>query len=800
MCLFLFYYRHSKKNLMNSVPQKPLLNPSSRFSENVFRQAQSLDLNDELFEDRIPVSGVTIDGPFSRDLDDAIWLEKGEDGWIVTVTIADVAALVTPDSYIHQEAVARAFTRYYRESSNPMIPRVLSENRLSLLEHQKRPTMSVRVRLDQNMNIADTSIFESVLVSQKRFSYEEADKVISNSEEKHHELLKNSLAVAHGLYQRRRVQGALSLFDPQYGWKTDEEGQMRKMSERENYLANYVIQEFMILANQAVAEFFVREDTHILFRNHLAKALSNPNRSELQSQLDLAVTNTQVRKQLSNNLRLTLDRAQYSPYLKGHYALGLKAYTHFTSPIRRVADLITHRIVKCFLSGQELPFEVSFLEKVSAHVHQTVISIQEAAQKRREERALKEGNRTAVTTEQGSFGGGVSFQSTRKTKPRFQVQGKPDKKKNVEREGNLFFFEKSPKLMLKEYTQAHKKNMPQYECVEKEKDGNHFFEAICSFDENSFVGSGPSKRQAEFRATLEALKNFGLIPEAVVKINAMELPLHEDKPEQNFKELMRQFSVAKKLGLPAYSSQNISQDGVSYFHSECRFGVVLVEAKALAKKHSEQHAAKRMYDFLNDFLASVPSLKTPVQNTAEVVELKNDVPNKSPSENYVGELNFIAQTLRMLPPKYTFSEVVQDAQRYYTCRCTFKNKVFEGVALIKKEAKQWAAKKALEYAQPLKEKKESMKQKLPEICLEENATLSLFNFVAQKKYKKPKYTNQRRVEDQYVLDLNFKIDADTQFSVSGQGENVKTAKHDASRKMLFLLAAKNLLVLKESTG
>jgi len=132
-------------------------------------QAEALTLPESLWQ-RPQVQGITIDGPTSKDLDDAIYIEATPTGAIASIHIADVSELVTMGSPLDKVALARTQTRYLRRGNIPMLPPALSEDKLSLLEGQPRPTLTIQVSLNHQAEIVTTEIFESWLISAKRFS------------------------------------------------------------------------------------------------------------------------------------------------------------------------------------------------------------------------------------------------------------------------------------------------------------------------------------------------------------------------------------------------------------------------------------------------------------------------------------------------------------------------------------------------------------------------------------------------------------------------------------------------------
>lgn len=331
----------------------------NRFSPDVIKVAKRLVLADELWQ-RPQVPGITIDGPTSRDLDDAIWIEATESGTVLSIHIADVCELVEKGSILDKVALSRTVTRYFSNGNAPMLPRPLSEDKLSLLENQKRPTLTIQVTLDANAQMIDMEIFESWLTSQKRFTYAEASQPDS------HSAFQETLEMAHQwalhLYRNRLTSGAIGATQTAQGQWLTEEG---SLSQSEHHRSHILIQEFMILANRAVAQWLADQDIPALYRNHTARAIA-PDRETMYQTLLTLGSNAAIRQRLYS----WMNRAEYGPVLIGHFALNLPAYCHFTSPIRRLADLINHRIVKAVLKQEDVPYTVPDLEQLGQHIAQ----------------------------------------------------------------------------------------------------------------------------------------------------------------------------------------------------------------------------------------------------------------------------------------------------------------------------------------------------------------------------------------------------------------------------------------------
>jgi ribonuclease R len=331
------------------------------FSPQAIALAQTLTLQPELWK-RPQVQGITIDGPDSRDLDDAIWIEPTATGAILSVHIADVSELVAIGSILDKVAIARTTTQYFKNGNAPMLPSSLSENKLSLLEYQDRPTLTVQVTLDRNAQIQKTEIFESWLRSRRKFSYREAEAAQQDPHSPFSTLLQTAYRCAELLYRDRLNTGAIgATLTAQGDWLT-EEGSLIQGQRHNSHL---LIQEFMILANRAVAQWLAERDIPALYRNHTARVIAPDRETMYQTMLSLGSAQA-IRQRLAS----WLNRAEYGPTLIGHFALNLPAYCHFTSPIRRLADLINHRIVKAILKQQENPYTKVELEQLGAHIAQ----------------------------------------------------------------------------------------------------------------------------------------------------------------------------------------------------------------------------------------------------------------------------------------------------------------------------------------------------------------------------------------------------------------------------------------------
>lgn len=368
-------------------------------------------------------TGFTIDGPTSRDLDDAIEIEKLDVGWRVVVFIADVASRVPkgdkldlgyeidaaerspregepppePGTKVRiRGARERVETRYHAQGNIPMLPRFLSEDKLSLHERKRRNVMRVEVTLDEALDPADVAnVTFGPFKSRKRLSYPDIPDILADAEHPDHALIKPAAQLAERLIERRRAMGAFVLYDLNAGWVVDEDGFLKKLERDDSTFGYVIVQELMILANQELARWCAHHDVPILYRTHTAKAHA-PDRGEILGELRAALGQTYgVIEQLRQRVHLVMNRARYEPVLRGHYGLNVPCYMHATSPIRRYADLVNQRQVRAKVLGEPYPHTREDLEAIAAEINAFIDARKEATHLFLKDRAMTEAKRQA---------------------------------------------------------------------------------------------------------------------------------------------------------------------------------------------------------------------------------------------------------------------------------------------------------------------------------------------------------------------------------------------------------------------
>lgn len=319
--------------------------------------------------DRPNVLGITIDDDSTKDIDDAVWIEEVGSEFRVLVSIADAASKVPQKSALDDRARTAIVTQYLRDSNRPMLPRRLAENAISLLPNQPRNTVTVAFSVSAHMIPKLESIYLSRLTSQGRVAYSEIGRIVGDATHAFHGMLKVASKLSFGMLAQRRSNGAMALYDLNNNWATSEDGKVRRFINKDACVGHIIIQEMMIAANTLVAQFAVENKIPILFRNHQARPSSMP-REQLLLELFNEYADPKDLERLQRSVHMTMERATYGEAASGHYGLNIPYYTHFTSPIRRYADLATHRQIRGFLRNDPLPYSVEELAALAKHINE----------------------------------------------------------------------------------------------------------------------------------------------------------------------------------------------------------------------------------------------------------------------------------------------------------------------------------------------------------------------------------------------------------------------------------------------
>ena len=339
-----------------------------------------LDLRDELI--------VTIDGDDAKDLDDAISLEKLENGnYYLGVHIADVSYYVTENSALDHEAINRGTSIYLVDRVIPMLPHKLSNGVCSLNPNVDRLTISCFMEINQEGHVINHSIEESVIHSKERMTYNNVNKILDGDNEllQKYDHVKSLFHLMHELALKLRVQreqrGAIDFDVNEAKILVDKKGKPVDVVMRSRGASEKIIEEFMLLANQTIARNFNDLDIPFIYRIHeypkenkllqfaaIAKTLGYEIKGSLQAvhpkQLSDIVEMVKGKDEqgvISALLLRCMQKARYDIQCLGHFGLADPYYTHFTSPIRRYPDLLVHRLIREYL------FKHQMNEKVITH-------------------------------------------------------------------------------------------------------------------------------------------------------------------------------------------------------------------------------------------------------------------------------------------------------------------------------------------------------------------------------------------------------------------------------------------------
>lgn len=355
------------------------------FPQKVLDEAQkvAIEIPQEEIDRRLDLRDMnifTIDGEDAKDLDDAVSIEILDNGnFKLGVHIADVTHYVKEKSKLDKEALKRATSVYLVDKVIPMLPKTLSNGVCSLNPFEDKLTLSVFMEIDHNGEVIKHDIKETIINSKARMTYTEVSDILEKDDEK----LKNTFSkvandfftaekLARILMKRREKRGAIDFDFPEAKIILNKDGDVVDIKQYERRISNRIIEEFMLITNETVAEHFFWLNMPFVYRVHETPAhekietlnkfistfgyvikgdLESVHPKALQGIIEKIHGKTEE-KAISTIMLRSLKQARYSPECVGHFGLAAQYYSHFTSPIRRYPDLQIHRIIKEFLNGK----------------------------------------------------------------------------------------------------------------------------------------------------------------------------------------------------------------------------------------------------------------------------------------------------------------------------------------------------------------------------------------------------------------------------------------------------------------
>ncbi|SEQ89526.1 ribonuclease R [Nitrosomonas sp. Nm51] len=322
---------------------------------------------------------VTIDGETARDFDDAVYCACDDDGFVLYVAIADVSQYVHPGDAFDKEAFSRGNSVYFPLRVIPMLPEVLSNGLCSLNPKLNRLCMTCEIRFDAQGERQHYVFYPALMRSHARLTYTQVAAMLAaptSKEAKRHAKLMPDLKNLHALFKvllkTRKKRGAIDFETTETQMFFNDQGKIEKIEPVQRNDAHRLIEECMLAANVCAADFLQQHEHPVLFRTHETPAADKLEAlrhflKEVGVQLggknkpkasDYARTLNKIKNRPDKHLLQTvmlrsLPQAQYSPDNCGHFGLAYDAYAHFTSPIRRYPDLLTHRAIKAVLRGEQ---------------------------------------------------------------------------------------------------------------------------------------------------------------------------------------------------------------------------------------------------------------------------------------------------------------------------------------------------------------------------------------------------------------------------------------------------------------
>ena len=375
-----------------------------KFSNEVIKEVDRIeeDFSKELEnrKDLRHLNIVTIDGADAKDLDDAVYVEKTDLGYKLYVSIADVSYYIKEGTELDTEALKRGNSIYLVDRVIPMLPRKLSNNLCSLNPHEDKLTFTVEIDFDARGKVIGNDFYKSVIKSKYRMTYTDVNKIFEGDEElieKYsavYKIFTEMLELSHIIRNTKKRRGSIDFELPEIKVVLDENKLVKKIEVRERGEAEKLIEDFMVAANEVVAEKLFWEEIPAIYRVHedpdkakiavLNESLAKfgyyiKNLEDLHPgkfQTIIEKTTGLPEGYLIHKLILrAMQRARYANKNLGHFGLASKYYLHFTSPIRRYSDLVVHRMlgrsIERFMKEKEKAKYMSSFEVISTAISRT---------------------------------------------------------------------------------------------------------------------------------------------------------------------------------------------------------------------------------------------------------------------------------------------------------------------------------------------------------------------------------------------------------------------------------------------
>ena len=339
---------------------------------------------------------VTIDGEDSRDFDDAVYAIPSKNGWKLMVAIADVSHYVKEGSQLDAESLERGNSVYFPHRVVPMLPESISNGLCSLNPEVERLCMVCEMEIDSLGSLLEYKFYSAVMLSHARLTYTEVNEMLENKKSKlrkKYKKIENNIDFLYGLYQTLRIsrqkRGVMDFDRIESQILFDDQGKIENIVARKRNDAHRLIEECMLMANQAAAKYLQKENEDFLYRVHPKPTQEKveitrqfltaidlrldgglePDSSDFAKLLKKA-SGREDENIIKTVVLRTMKQATYTPNNEGHFGLAFEDYAHFTSPIRRYPDLLVHRAIKRALSNKHRERSNKMVE-LGAHLSMT---------------------------------------------------------------------------------------------------------------------------------------------------------------------------------------------------------------------------------------------------------------------------------------------------------------------------------------------------------------------------------------------------------------------------------------------
>lgn len=629
--------------------------------EAAYFEAKNFALPDNWHKERRRVSAVAIDNELTRDRDDAIALESlPNGGQRANICIADVGSFLVDKPSIRSYAEEMAETRYLRTGNIPMIPPGISEDALSLHPGELRPTLSVSVDVTPHGEIGNVQLSREALQGSALSYRRVAEITKGRGAIEYVRTIRNFEGFAKSLLAQRRERGAVAYYNPKKGYMTNEDGEMVRFKPGERGPGELIVQEFMILANSAIAEYMAAHNIPGLYRNHHLR------QDARAKDVDRVLAGEELTPELLSSV---YDAAFYSPVLDRHAGLNLEAYTHFTSPLRRYVDFVNHANLVAHLEGREYPYAHNDLVRIADHANVVRAERRALARGVREEEArlvavrsvenalVRRGKRARLTRQ-------VTQSRREEVRAKVPLDAESiknsivtDRLSNVDQAKLLFKelaidektaeelrgmlvakLKQTPGRMSMVINDARQANLLQFASEpEVTRLGEQLFTATIQLvDADGEIVTIESNQQRSKKAALEdaqlmvIARQSGIAVEAISTLPAArELDAYTLDDNEEPKNLLQEFVSVRTGTFPTYEVQR--QDDTFVATVTAIIGGVEVTAtgNGINKKNAERAAAVKLIAAHRITRAGVPVKRAPVARPEKKAKVKKETDNKN---------------------------------------------------------------------------------------------------------------------------------------------------------------------------